>query len=86
MQQKFSLKLLPSEAADERKIRKTLSETSGKKIEEISGFHVLKKSIDARGKTVWVNLTVNAFINVPFESRHLRQFNFKEVTHAGKKL
>jgi uncharacterized FAD-dependent dehydrogenase len=86
MQQKFSLKILPSEAADERKIKKIISEASGKKIEEISGFHILKKSIDARGKTVWINLTVNAFINTPVEARRFRQFNFREVTNARKKV
>ncbi len=66
MQQKISLKLLPHEAADESAIKKLISRTTSKKISSISGFQVHKKSIDARSKTVWINLTVNAFIDEPF--------------------
>ncbi len=82
MQQKLSLKILPSEAADEAEIKKIISRTTGRKEKEISGFHILKSSIDARGKTVWVNLTVNAFINEPFHERKIREFIFKDVSKA----
>ena len=86
MQQKISLKLLPSEAADEAIIKRVISKTSGKKLTEINGYHILKKSIDARAKTIWVNLTVNAFINEPFKQRHSRQFSFKDVSTAPKSV
>ncbi len=86
MQQNFSLKLLPTDAADEAVVKKILSQASGKKLTEINGYYILKKSIDARAKKVWINLTVNAFINEPFKQRHLRQFNFKDVTVAKKKV
>ena len=78
MQQKFSLKLLPSEATDEAIVKKIISQSSGKKLREINGYHILKKSIDARAKTVWINLTVSAFINEPFKRRFHKQFNFKD--------
>ena len=86
MQQKFSLKLLPSEATDEAIVKKIISQSSGKKLREINGYHILKKSIDARAKTVWINLTVNAFINEPFKRRFHKQFNFKDVTNAKNKV
>ncbi|MEP6595020.1 MAG: FAD-dependent protein [Ginsengibacter sp.] len=86
MQQKFSLKLLPSEAADEAVVKRVISRASGKKLTEITGYHILKKSIDARAKTIWVNLTVNAFLNEPFKQRHTRQFNFKDVLAAQKSI
>ena len=86
MQQKFSLKLLPSEAADEAIIKQILSRASSKKLTDISGYHILKKSVDARAKTVWINLTVNAFIDEPFKQRHLRRFNFKDVENARKRV
>jgi len=38
VQQKISLKLLPSEAADEAAIKKLLANSSGKKESEIKGF------------------------------------------------
>ena len=86
MQQKISLKLLPSEAADEAVIKKLIANSSGKKQNEIKGFHILKRSIDARGKTVWMNLTVNAFINETFHTRKIQHFNFSDVSKAEKKV
>ncbi|MGC4100047.1 NAD(P)/FAD-dependent oxidoreductase [Ferruginibacter sp.] len=85
MQQKLSLKLLPSEAMDESIIKKYIAASSGKKVTAITGFHLLKRSIDARAKTIWVNLTVNAFIDEPFQQRSIQHFNFKDVSRATKK-
>ncbi|HMI79093.1 MAG TPA: FAD-dependent monooxygenase, partial [Ferruginibacter sp.] len=86
MQQKISLKLLPSEAADDLAVKRLISRTTGKKITAVSGYQVLKQSIDARAKTIWVNLTINAFIDEPFHARVIQQFDFKDVHKAGKKV
>jgi uncharacterized FAD-dependent dehydrogenase len=86
MQQKFSFKLLPSEAGDETIIKNLLVTSASKKESSISGFQILKKSIDARSKTIWVNLTVNAFIDEPFHKTPLFQFNFKDVSNSAKKV
>ncbi len=86
MQQKISLKLLPSEAVDEAVIKKLLANSSGKKQTEIKGFQILKRSIDARGKIVWINLTLNAFINEPFHKRNIPTFNFTDVSKAIKRV
>ena len=86
MQQKISFKLLPSEASDESIIKKIIAGAAGKKENSITGFHLAKKSIDARAKTIWVNLTVNAFIDEPFHKREIQPFNFKDVSAAEKKV
>ena len=86
MQQKISFKLLPPEAMDESIIKKIIANTTGKKETAVTGFHLLKKSTDARAKTIWVNLTVNAFIDEPFMQRQLQHFNFEEVNAAQKKV
>ena len=86
MQQKISLKLLPAQAADESAIINEIAKTTGEKINAISGFQTHKKSIDARGKTIWVNLTVNTFINEPFYKRKIQSFNFKQVHQSQKKV
>ena len=85
MQQKISLKLPPAEAVNNAFIIESIAKHTSKKLNEITGFHLLKKSIDARSKTVWVNLVVNAFINEPFYQRQIEHFNFKNVTNASKK-
>lgn len=84
MQQKIVLKLLPSEAYDDEVLKKNISQNLGRKADQISGYHILKRSIDARAKTTWVNLTINVFIDEPFQSRPLKNFNFKDVTSAEK--
>src|SRR5204862_1476300 len=45
-----------------------------------------KQSIDARGKQTWVNLTLQAFINEPYEHRQITPFFFKDVTNANKQV
>ena len=86
MQQKFSLKLLPSEAADESAVKRLIANTTGKKTGSVSGFHILKQSIDARAKTIWVNITVNAFIDEPFIERKIQPFSFKDVKKTVKRV
>ena len=86
MQQTISLKVLPSEAADENFIKDLIAQTAGKKRTAVTGYYIQKKSIDARGKTVWINLSVNAFIDEPFQQRNIQSFDFKEVSKAEKKV
>lgn len=86
MQQKISIKLLPENASDNDVIIEAISQATGKKTGQISGFNLLKKSIDARGKIVWINLTLNAFINEPFHQRNVQQFHFKDVHDSDKKV
>jgi len=86
MQKQISLRLLPSEAADESHIKKAVAATCGKKENAITGFHLLKKSIDARARTIWVNLTVNAFVDEPFYARTIRHLQLKDVSSAAKKV
>lgn len=84
MQQQYSFKLLPSEAANDEAVKEFITKTSGYRPDTITGWNILKRSIDARSKTVWINLTVNAFINEPFERRKLIHFDFKDVSRATK--
>ncbi|MEO6729615.1 MAG: FAD-dependent protein [Ferruginibacter sp.] len=86
MQQKITLKLLPHQVADEAIVKMAIAQAVGKKQPSISGFQIQKKSIDARSKTIWVNLVVNAFIDEPFQQRLIQSFNFKNVNTASNKV
>ncbi len=86
MQQKISLKLLPSEAVDDTAVKNAIAKTAGKNPNFITGYHILKQSIDARAKTIWTNLTLNAFIDEPFVPRQNQHFNFRDVGHAQKSV
>jgi hypothetical protein len=86
MQQKISLKVTPQQAADELAIRQLIAQSTGKKAGQVMGFYPLKKSIDARSKTIWVNLTVQAFIDEPYQQRPPLSIAFKDVSKASKKV
>jgi uncharacterized protein len=85
MQQTVSLKLLPEEAADNNMFFNYIARAVGKPAAAISGYRVLKQSMDARSRTVWINLEVLAFINEPPTNRAFRSFFWKEVHHCPKK-
>jgi uncharacterized protein len=95
MQQKISLKLLPFEAADDAFIKKQIANFTQKKLTSITGFQILKKSIDARGKTVFINLSVTAYIDEPMEQGQgavgswqwaKNSFQFANVANASKSV
>ena len=86
MQQQLTLKLLPSEAAEDSVIKKYIANAMAKEVADITGYHLLKRSIDARSKQVWINLTVTAFINEPFRSRKQTLVTYPDVSKADKKV
>lgn len=86
MQKIVSLKLLPSEARNEQLVKQYLSKVESVKLTAVSGYTILKSSIDARGKQAWVNLSVQAFINEPYQIRSLMSFHFNDVSKAQKKV
>ncbi|MCW3119550.1 MAG: FAD-binding protein [Chitinophagaceae bacterium] len=86
MQKTISLKLLPSEAADEGQVKKYIAQSETVDMSAVTGYTILKHSIDARGKQPWINLSVNAFIREPYKHRELLPFDFKKVAHAQKKV
>lgn len=86
MQKSISLKLLPSEAANEQVIKEYIAGETGRPVAQVNGFHITKQSLDARRKQVWCNLTVNAFINEPFVERIIKKIRLQDVSHAAKKV
>lgn len=86
MQKKISLKLLPSEAANEQSIKQYIAQSEAISPADVSGYIILKQSIDARGKQAWINATVQAYIKEPYQQRELLPFYFKEVNTAEKKV
>jgi uncharacterized FAD-dependent dehydrogenase len=84
MQIQFNLRLLPSEVAYESSIKESIAAVAGIRISELTGYTILKRSIDARGKQAWISMTVNAFINEPFVQRELMQFHFGELRNSNR--
>ena len=75
MQKTLTLKLLPSEAANEQSVKNYIAKTEGVKRSTVTGYNILKSSIDARSKNPWVNLTIQAFIDEPTVARQKNDFS-----------
>ncbi|MDR0988686.1 MAG: FAD-binding protein [Prevotellaceae bacterium] len=65
MVHEFQLRLSPEQAADLQHVRAHLVEEKGLGAHEITDVRILGRSIDARGRTVRVNLSVRVFVNEP---------------------
>ncbi len=86
MQQQLSLKLKPEIAASTEMINLAIANATGFPISAISGFLIIKKSIDARGKQTWINLSVTVFINEPFIQREKKIYQFNSLGSSAKKV
>jgi uncharacterized FAD-dependent dehydrogenase len=84
MQKKLSLKILPAEAADPAAMHRIVAVAAGVDAARLSGFHLLRQSIDARGRQAWYQLTVMAFIDEPLQPTGLMPLELQDVSRASK--
>ena len=73
MTQKNHPRILPEIAANEQKLKEYLSKEKGLNLRDITATRILKRSIDARQRTIFVNLKVRAYIKeMPQEDEYER--------------
>lgn len=63
MIQEYQIRVLPEQAASEQSIKQFLQEEKGISVDEITAVRVLKRSVDARQRTIYVNLKVRVYVN-----------------------
>ena len=63
MIEEYQIRILPEQAASEEGIKSYLSTEKGIDVRTLNQVRVLKRSIDARQRTIYVNLKVRAYIN-----------------------
>lgn len=87
MQEKIQLRLKPAEAADQNTVLQYLAKSLAKPIDSVSGYHILKQSIDARSRQqVWINLSLLAFIEEPVQKRSSEQYHFPTLPNNAKEV
>lgn len=84
MQQRITLKLLPAEAATESIVQQYAAQHLSLPSTAITGYQVVKQSIDARGKQPWIMLTILAFVNEPFHERTIKNLQLQNVSKATR--
>ncbi len=84
MVEEFQLKVLPEQAADEERIKQYLARQQGLDARTLYQVRVLRRSIDARGRQVFVNLKVRAYINEYAQDLMYEPTVYPDVIHAPR--
>ena len=82
MIQVLQLRVLPEVAADSDQLRRYLANEKGLALSALKGVRVLKRSIDARQRTIYVNLKVRLYVNeLPADDAFVRT-NYNDVSEG----
>ncbi|HET9571350.1 MAG TPA: FAD-binding protein [Bacteroidales bacterium] len=84
MIQEFDLRILPEQAAREQSILKVLVRDKGIDPSEYRGLRILKRSIDARQRTVFVNVRVRVYLNEEPETSAFPEIHYPDVSGSAK--
>ena len=83
MIQELQLRILPEEAVSEQSLKQVVARETGTSAPYIHTVRVLKRSIDARQRTIYVNVKLRAFINEQPDEPEFQLVEYKDVS-AGK--
>jgi uncharacterized protein len=86
MQKKIQINIPVLNASDEGMIRTVLSKEAGCAENNITGFNILRRSLDARSKFPQMILTAVVFINEPHRGRELFQQIPQDVTRSSNSV
>ncbi len=75
----FQLRVLPEQAANEQNILRFLQTDRGLNPREVCHVRVLKRSIDARQRTIFVNLKVRVYLNEEPEDEVFQRTEYRQV-------
>lgn len=80
MIQEYQLRVLPETAANEQRLKEYLIQEKGLNIRDITATRILKRSIDARQRTIFVNLTVRVYLNEMPKEGEYRETIYNNVS------
>jgi len=87
MQTKIQVRLTPSEAAHGPSIVKAICQITCEAESSITGYQILKKSVDARSRQqIWVNLSLITFIKEPISKRFIEPLLFPTLPSNAKEV
>ena len=82
MIKELQLRILPFEAANEDSLKTVVARETGTAIHSIQAVRVIKRSIDARQRTIYVNVKLRAFIDeLPTEPEY-QSVDYKDVSNG----
>jgi len=82
MIQEYDIRVLPPVAANEQSLRDFIAEEKGFDVRTICHLRILRKSIDARQRTIYVNLKVRVYINEMPEDDAYQHTDYPDVSDS----
>lgn len=79
MIQEYQIRILPEQAASEESISRFLVTDKGINSKDITHVRVLKRSIDARQRTIYVNLKIRVYLNEQPEDEEFIRTEYQNV-------
>jgi len=82
MQQEFQIQVSPEVAQNIAQLKRFIAKKNNFKVNEIKHIEILKRSIDARQKSIKINLRVKVFIKEDFIENEIELPHYEDVNKA----
>ena len=82
MTNEYQLRVLPQVAASAEKLRKYIAEEQGIAMGALKAVRILKRSIDARQRTIFVNLKVRVYVNEQPTEDEFEHVDYQDVNNS----
>ena len=80
MTKEYQIRVLPNVAGNESHLKTFLQKEKGVDSKEITHIRILKRSIDARQRQIFVNLTIRVYINEEPTDEVFEHINYEDVS------
>ena len=82
MTNEYQLRVLPEVAAQQELLVAFIAEEYGIDVAAVKGVRILKRSIDARQRTIFVNLRVRVYLNEPMSDDEFEPVSYPDVSEG----
>lgn len=82
MVREFQTRMTPREAADERLIREHVAVENGFDVRTVTAMRIMKRSIDARQRDIFVNLKLKVYINEQPDDAGYTETEYRDVSSS----
>lgn len=86
MQKDIDLRITPHQASDMETVKQLYSTQSGIPLKEITSIRIVRRSIDARQRNIYVNLKVRGYINEERQEPDFVSIQYPNVTTATQAI
>jgi len=86
MQKEIIIKVSPKEASSTESIKQKVASQLDIQISEIKAVRIVKRSIDARQRNVFVNLTLNIYIEESEPESQFEEIEYKNISEAPQAI